>query len=468
MQELSLLELGLGPKGALALPWVGMNPVTLIAKKRDGLAHSPEEIQSLVKGLLDGTLADYQMAAWLMAAWLRGLHPEETLALTNAMLHSGVVLNLPSVKRPKVDKHSTGGVGDKISVCLAPLVAACGVAVPMISGRGLGHTGGTLDKLEAISGYQTRLDNKRFERIVRQVGTSMIGQTDTLAPADRRIYALRDVTATVESIPLITASILSKKLAEGIDALVLDVKVGEGAFMRDITSARALAESLVRVGTLAGKKVTALLTDMNVPIGRTIGNALETREAIDVLRDQGPADTRELTLLLGAEMLCSAGVAKSEARARLQLERALASGAAFECFVKMVAAHGGDVRQVEHAEKLPTTKQRVAVPAGASGWVKACNPRALAWVAVDMGAGRTRADQAIDPAVGIELVRVVGERVERGEPLAFLHVHRAGHAKPLLERVAQAFSIGTKKPAPRPLLLERIEAGKPRRTKRSA
>jgi pyrimidine-nucleoside phosphorylase len=445
-----------------------MNPVTLIAKKRDGLVHSPDEIEFLVNGLLDGTIADYQMAAWLMAAWLRGLRPEETLALTHAMLNSGVVLRLPSVNAPKVDKHSTGGVGDKISICLAPLVAACGVAVPMISGRGLGHTGGTLDKLEAISGYQTRLENKRFERIVREVGTSMIGQTDTLAPADRRIYALRDVTATVESVPLITASILSKKLAEGIDGLVLDVKVGEGAFMRDLPSARTLAESLVRVGTMAGKRVSALLTDMDVPIGRTIGNALETREAIEVLRNQGPNDTRELTLLLGAEMLRVARVEKTETAARAKLERALADGTAFERFAKMVAAHGGDRAVVEHPEKLPRTKQRVAVTAPSSGWLQRCSPRALAWVAVEMGAGRTRADQSIDSAVGIELTRVVGERVERGEPLAYLHVRRTSDAKVFLERVARAFVVGRKQPAARPLVLERIEGPRPRRTKHPA
>jgi pyrimidine-nucleoside phosphorylase len=445
-----------------------MNPVTLIAKKRDGLVHSPEEIEALVSGLLDGRLADYQMSAWLMAAWLRGLDSGETLALTNAMLNSGVVLRLPSVKAPKVDKHSTGGVGDKISICLAPLVAACGVAVPMIAGRGLGHTGGTLDKLEAISGYQTRLDDKRFERIVRQVGTSIIGQTDTLAPADRRIYALRDVTATVESVPLITASILSKKLAEGIDGLVLDVKVGEGAFMRDLASAETLAKSLVRVGRLAGKRVSALLTDMGVPIGRTIGNALETREAIDVLRDAGPADTRELTLLLGTEMLRMAGVAKTDGAARARLERALGDGTAFECFAQMVAAHGGNVKQVEHPEKLPTAKQRVAIPAIRSGWVEQANPRTLAWIALEMGAGRRRAEDAIDPAVGIELLRVAGERVERGEPLAFLHVHRVQAAKPFVERVAQAFTVSRKKPSPRPLVLARIDGGQRRRTKRSA
>lgn len=444
-----------------------MNPVTLIAKKRDGLVHTPEEIQSLVKGLLDGSLADYQMSAWLMAAFLRGLEAEETLALTNAMLHSGSVLKLPSVKAPKIDKHSTGGVGDKISICLAPLVAACGVAVPMIAGRGLGHTGGTLDKLEAISGYKTNLEAKRFERVVREVGAAIIGQTDTLAPADRRIYALRDVTATVESVPLITASILSKKLAEGIDGLVLDVKVGEGAFMRDLTAARALAHSLVRVGSLANKRVTALLTDMSVPIGRTIGNALETREAIEILNDRGPADTRELTLLLGAEMLRLAGVAKTETAARTRLERALKDGSALECFVKLVEAQGGDVRLVRDPSRLPTTKQRVAIPAAHSGWVRQCNPRALAWVAVEMGAGRTRAEDAVDPAVGIELARVVGERVERGEPLAFLHVHRKGKALPFLERVAQAFTVGPKPPPARQLLIERIDAGKRRQAKRN-
>jgi pyrimidine-nucleoside phosphorylase len=447
---------------------LGMNPVALIAKKRDGFAHSTEEIEFLVQSLLDGSLADYQMSAWLMAAWLRGLDAEETLALTRSMLHSGSVLTLPSVTAPKVDKHSTGGVGDKISICLAPLVAACGVAVPMISGRGLGHTGGTLDKLEAIDGYQTRLDAKKFERIVKRIGTSMIGQTDALAPADRRIYALRDVTATVESVPLITASILSKKLAEGIDALVLDVKVGEGAFMRDLESARVLARSLVDVGTAAGKRVSALLTDMNVPIGRSIGNALETREAIDVLRNAGPADTRELTLMLGAEMLCVAGTVKTETEARAQLERALADGSAFERFVKMVVSHGGSARQVQDPSTLPCTKQRVAVPALASGWVTACNPRSLAWVAVEMGAGRTRAEDRIDPAVGIELAVTAGERVQRGEPLAYLHVHKQADARPFMQRVTQAFSVKSKRPPARPLLLERVSAlHQPTKTKRN-
>lgn len=444
-----------------------MTPVALIAKKRDGGTHSSSEIEQIVKGLLDGSIADYQMSAWLMAAWLRGLDANETLALTNAMLHSGVVLALPSVDLPKIDKHSTGGVGDKISLCLAPLVATCGVAVPMIAGRGLGHTGGTLDKLEAISGYQTRLDNKAFERVVRKVGCSIIGQTDALAPADRRIYALRDVTATVESVPLITASILSKKLAEGIDGLVLDVKVGSGAFMPDLASARALADSLVKVGTRAGKRVTALLTDMNAPIGLTIGNALETREAIEVLRNGGPPDTRELTLLLGVEMLRSAGVAKSESAARNRLDRALSAGTAYDRFLKMVEAQGGDVHQITDTTRLPTTRQRVAVNAACSGWIRRCDPRALAWIALEMGAGRTRAEDPIDPAVGIELAHVVGQRVERGDPLAFLHVHRKGNALRFIERVAGAFEIGPKPPPARPPVLARLAGARASRKEKT-
>lgn len=440
-----------------------MNPVTLIAKKRDRQELTSAEIEGLVQGLLSGKVTDYQMSAWLMAAWLNGLSPEETLALTNAMLHSGKVLTLPSVKGPKIDKHSTGGVGDKISICLAPLVAAAGVYVPMVSGRGLGHTGGTLDKLEAISGYQTRLDSKQYERIVRTVGTSMIGQTDEVAPADRRIYALRDVTATVESVPLITASILSKKLAEGIDGLVLDVKVGQGAFMPTLKAARELAQSLVRVGTLAGKRVTALLTDMNVPIGRTIGNALETREAIEILQNAGPSDTRELTLLLGAEMLLLAKVEKTAAAARSRLQKALANGSALEVFRRMVKAHGGDITQIDDVAKLPRTKQRVAVNAPRTGYVHAIDPRALAWVAVEMGAGRMRADQAIDPAVGIELNCTVGDAVGEGEPLAYLHVHDRRRAKPFEARVRDAFVITPRRPKPRKLLLERIEGDRPKK-----
>ncbi len=428
----------------------------MIRSKRDGGAHSAAEIRDFIQQFQAGAVADYQMSAWLMAVFLRGMTDAETVALTHAMLHSGRVLRLPSVAAVKVDKHSTGGVGDKISICLAPLVAACGVAVPMISGRGLGHTGGTLDKLQAIPGYRVELTARRFERVVHDVGASMIGQSAELAPADRRIYALRDVTASVECIPLIVASILSKKLAEGIDGLVLDVKVGKGAFMKDLKSARRLAQALVRVGSAAGKRVVALLTAMDSPIGRTIGNGLETREAIEILRNAGPADTRELTLTLGAEMLLLGKVERRLPSARLRLERALADGSALDCFMRMVKAHGGDLRFVEHPERLAHAKAKVPVLAQHSGYLSECDAYALGMSGIALGAGRTRADQAVDPSAGIELCAQRGERITRGQPLALIHARTQSLAQSEARRVAQAFRIGSTKPRARSIVLERI------------
>ena len=433
-----------------------MNPVEMIRTKRDGGTHAAGDIGAFIEQFVAGSVADYQMAAWLMAAFLRGLDDRETVALTFAMLHSGKVLRLPSVKAVKVDKHSTGGVGDKISICLAPLVAACGVAVPMISGRGLGHTGGTLDKLEAIPGYLVQLEPKKFERIVREVGVSMIGQSAELAPADRRIYALRDVTATVESIPLIVASILSKKLAEGIDGLVLDVKVGRGAFMKDLKSARALASALVRVGKSAGKSVVALLTDMSAPIGRSIGNGLETREAIAILQNSGPADTRELTLTLGAEMLLLGKAERSLPAARARLERALADGSAFERFLRMVKAHGGDTRFVEHPERLAAAKAKLEVRAPRSGYISDCDAFALGLSGVALGAGRTRADLAVDPHAGIELFAQRGDRVTRDQPIAVIHARTKALAQSEAQRVTAAFKISPQKPKPKRVVLDRI------------
>ncbi len=440
-----------------------INPVAMIRSKRDGEAHSAADIAGFIEQYTAGAVADYQMSAWLMAAFLQGLDESETHALTLAMLQSGKVLHLPSVKAVKVDKHSTGGVGDKISICLAPLVAACGVAVPMISGRGLGHTGGTLDKLEAIPGYRVGLDAKKFERTVREIGVSMIGQTRELAPADRRIYALRDVTATVESIPLIVASILSKKLAEGIDGLVLDVKVGRGAFMKDLKAARALAEALVSVGTRAKKRVVALLTDMSEPIGCSIGNALETREAIEVLRNGGPSDSRELTLTLGAEMLVLGRAERTLSQARLRLERALSDGSAFERFVRMVRAHGGDTRTVEHPERLPTARAKLEVLATKSGYVASCDAYALGLSSVALGAGRTRADQAVDPSAGLELLAKRGDPVKCGEPIARIHARSKGLAESEVSRVQSAFTVAQKKPKPTSIVLERVEAERSRR-----
>src|SRR5580704_11975475 len=340
---------------AMASPAMPAAPPTLveiIAAKRDGAPGDPAAIERLVAAMMTGELADYQLAAWLMAVFFRGLTDAETVALTDAMLRSGQVLDLSRIPGVKVDKHSTGGVGDKVSICLAPLVAACGVPVPMVCGRGLGHTGGTVDKLEAIAGFRAQLDASAFASIVERVGCCMIGQTSEIAPADKRMYALRDVTATVECIPLIVASILSKKLAEGIDGLVLDVKVGRGAFRKDERAARALARSLVRGRALAGKRVVALLTDMESPLGAAVGNAIETREALDVLAGGGPADLVECTMRLGAEMLVLGGRATSEAEARARLAAAIASGEAARTAERMIQAQGGDPRVVGDRSRL--------------------------------------------------------------------------------------------------------------------
>jgi pyrimidine-nucleoside phosphorylase len=431
--------------------------VEIIASKRDGERISNSEIKRLVDGLMTGDLADYQMAAWLMAVFFRGLDDAETIALTDAMLRSGRVLDLSSVAGIKIDKHSTGGVGDKVSIALAPLVAACGVPVPMVSGRGLGHTGGTLDKLEAIPGFRTGLSADEFVRIVREVGCCMIGQTSEIAPADKRIYALRDVTATVECIPLIVASILSKKLAEGIDGLVLDVKVGRGAFMKDESAALALARALVRVGTRAGKRVVALLTDMDAPLGSAVGNALETREAFEVLAGGGPADLVECTMRLGAEMLVMGGQATGEKEARARLAEAVASGTAIRTAERMIEEQGGDPRVVTDRSRLDVAPEEIVVQAPSDGFVVQADALAIGLAAVAMGAGRTRADQAVDHGVGIIVMKKPRARVTRGEPLARLRVRSTQQAEPIAARVRGAFVLGEVAPPSRPLLLQRVD-----------
>jgi pyrimidine-nucleoside phosphorylase len=433
--------------------------VEIIAAKRDGRRLEPDEIARLVSALSSGELADYQMTAWLMAVYFRGLDESETEALTLAMLRSGAVLDLSRIGGIKVDKHSTGGVGDKVSLALAPLVAACGVPVPMVSGRGLGHTGGTLDKLEAIPGFRIHLSPADFTRIVADVGCCMIGQTGEIAPADKRIYALRDVTATVECIPLIVASILSKKLAEGIDALVLDVKVGRGAFMKTEADARALADAIVQVGTRAGKRVSALLTDMESPLGATVGNAIETREAMAVLAgDAGPAaaDLVECTLSLGAEMLLLGGRAATLAEARAKLGAAIASGAAARTAERMIEAQGGDPRVVGDRSRLALAPEEVVVLAPREGFVTGIDAMEIGLASVAMGAGRTRVDQAIDHGVGIEIVAKPGTRVGSGAPLARLIVRRQADAAAIVERVRSAFELDENPPAMRPLVLDRI------------
>ncbi len=428
----------------------------LIARKRDGGALSEAEIQSVVTGFVRGDVADYQMSALAMAVYFKGMTAEETTVLTLAMRDSGRVVDTKSVRARKVDKHSTGGVGDKVSLCLAPLVAACGVAVPMVSGRGLGHTGGTLDKLESIPGFSVSMSVDAFVQQVKDIGCALIGQTDDIAPADKKLYALRDVTATVESIPLITASILSKKLAEGIDGLVLDVKVGRGAFMKTEADARALAQSLVRVGALAGKEVTAFLTSMEAPLGRTIGNALEAREAIEVLHGKGPADLREITLVLGAEMLLMGRVAKNDRDARRKLEAAIQDRSGVRVLRQIVDAQGGDPRCVEDPSRIPRSARVVQVLATKRGVVQKIDALALGQLGVAMGAGRTRVDQAVDPLVGIVMHRQVGEKIAIGEPICELHLSKTHDEKVLGERALAAFHVGSANVQPGPLVIDII------------
>ena len=437
-----------------------MRPYEVIHAKRDGRPIPAAELAALVDGFTRGEVPDYQMAAFCMAVFFRGMDAEEVSALTEAMLRSGDVLDLSDVPGAKVDKHSTGGVGDKVSLALAPLVAACGVRVPMISGRGLGHTGGTLDKLEAIPGFRTDLPPDRFRALVREVGACLVGQTARLAPADRRLYALRDVTATVESIPLIAASIMSKKLAEGIDALALDVKVGPGAFMKRTEDARALARTLAGIGRAAGKRVTALLTDMSQPLGRAVGNALEVLEAVELLRGAGPPDLREVTVALGAEMLCLGGAAPDRPAARRAVEAAIADGRGLAKLEEIVRAQGGDPAFLRDPARLPRAPRLFEVPAPAAGFVRGIDAEAIGLAAVALGAGRARVEDRVDPAVGIVVRRRIGDRVERGEPLCTVHEGDRGEPRErVAARLAGAFRIGAEPAAPPPLVLERIETG---------
>jgi pyrimidine-nucleoside phosphorylase len=424
--------------------------------KRDGKGLSGEEIRALIDGFVRGEVPDYQMTAFAMAVFFRGMTREETVALTLAMRDSGVVVDLSEIAGRKVDKHSTGGVGDKVSLCLAPMVAACGVYVPMVSGRGLGHTGGTLDKLEAIPGFSVNLSIERFRELVRDVGTCMIGQTRELAPADKRLYSLRDVTATVESIPLIVASILSKKLAEGIDGLVLDVKVGSGAFMKTHDDARRLATALVEVAQGAGKSCCAWLTRMDRPLGRTVGNALETIEAFDVLHGRGPDDLTEVTLALGASMLVMGGAAASDDEGREKLQAAVRSGKAAEVARRMVAAQGGDPRAVDDPAVFGKAPLVVPVKAPRGGFITAIETHAVGVAGVLLGAGRTRAEDAIDPAVGFVFEHNVGSAVTAGEVVATVHARDEKSAEAAVARLMGAITVGDEAPAAVPLLHERI------------
>ena len=436
-------------------------PQEIIRKKRDGGTLGAEEIAFFVRGLTDGSIGDAQVAAFAMAVFFRDMSAEETVALTRAMRDSGSVLDWPGVHAPILDKHSTGGVGDKVSLILAPILAACGGAVPMLSGRGLGHTGGTVDKLESIPGYTTAPDPALLLRVVQEAGCAVVGQTADLAPADRRLYAIRDVTATVESIPLITSSILSKKVAAGPEALVMDVKVGSGAFMRDLDHARTLARSIARVAEGAGLPCAALVTDMNQCLGTTAGNALEVRESISALRGE-PADARllEVTLALAAELLALGGLAPTVPAGRNLAAQALASGRAAERFALMVRGLGGPADLLEHPERhLPAAPVTVPVQAPASGHVAAIEARELGLAVVALGGGRTDHAAAIDHSVGLSDVLGPGAPVTPDRPLALVHARSGDAAALAAARIAAAYTIAPTAPPPAPTIIERLVAG---------
>jgi pyrimidine-nucleoside phosphorylase len=418
-----------------------MIPTDLLRRKRDGEQLSDDDIAGFLAAYTRGEVPDYQMAAMAMAIFFRGLDARELGAWTKAMLHSGDVLDLSDIPGLKVDKHSTGGVGDKVSLHLAPMVAACGVAVPMISGRALGHTGGTLDKLESIPGFRVNLTMAEYRAELETIGLSLIGQTAELAPSDKKLYALRDVTATVECIPLICGSILAKKLAEGIDVLVLDVKFGRGAFMKEKAQARELAQALVSVATAMGKPTRAILTAMEQPLGRAVGNALEVAESIECLKGRGPADTMEVTYALAEQMLVLAGVARTATEARAALAHSIASGAALEKFRAMITAQGGDARVVDEPARLPQAKFKVALAATRAGFVHDVDAMGVALAALRLGAGRVKAADGVDHAVGFSELVKVGEPVAAGATLGVIHANDAEALAAAQVMLAQAIRV---------------------------
>ncbi len=433
-----------------------MRAVDVIRKKRDGLPLDRSEIEAFVAGATSGAWPDYQTAALLMAVVLRGLSAEETAWLTGAMVRSGERLDLSDVPGPKVDKHSTGGVGDKTSLVLAPLVAACGGVVPMMSGRGLGHTGGTLDKLEAIPGFRVGLSLGEFRAALKKVGCAIVGQTAEVAPADKKLYALRDVTATVESVPLITASIMSKKIAEGTEALVLDVKCGRGAFMKTRDQARELAQSLVATGNANGVRTQALLTAMDAPLGRAVGNAVEVAECVETLKGKGPKDLEELSVALAARMLVLAGLADDAVEAGRKVYDALGSGRGLDKFREMVVQQGGDPRAVDDPRRLPRAPHVHLIAADRSGYVADLDAERVGRATTVLGAGRSRAEDAVDHAVGALVHAAPGSKVVAGAPVLELLYRDASKLGAALELLRGAIVIADEPPAPAPLILETV------------
>ncbi len=425
----------------------------IIAHKRDGQTLSSEEIEFFISGYAQGSIPDYQMAALLMAIYLNGMSWEEVVHLTKTMVHTGQVLDLSAIPGITVDKHSTGGVGDKVSLVVAPLVAAAGVPVPMLSGRGLGHTGGTLDKLESIPGFRTSLDPGEFVANVTHVGLSIMGQSQHIAPADGKLYALRDVTATVSSLPLIASSIMSKKLAAGPQALVFDVKVGRGAVFADLPKARELARMLNRIARAMGRRAVALLTDMDQPLGWSVGNAVEVAEALTCLRGDGPQDVLEVSLALGEQMLILGGQANQPAEAQKKLNEALRSGEGVEKFRAMVLQQGGDPRVVDNPCLLPQARMTLEVKSPGDGYIGAIDAQAVGRACVQLGAGRATLDDRVDPSVGIRFTKKVGDAVCEDEVVAYVLTNSEDRGRVAADAVRKALGILNHPPSPRPLII---------------
>ncbi len=434
-----------------------MNPTEIILKKRGGGKLSREELQFIVNGYINGTIPDYQMSAFLMAVYFQKMDFEETTTLTDIMLRSGSIVKLSRIGGVKIDKHSTGGVGDKVSLILAPMVAACGVPVPMISGRGLGHTGGTLDKLESIPGFRSSLSLPEFEAVLAEVGVAMIGQTGEIAPADKKMYALRDVTGTVECTPLIASSIMSKKLAEGIDALVLDVKTGRGAFMRTREDAMELANTLIAVGEQFGKRTVGFLTDMSQPIGYAIGNWNEVVECIDCMKGKDVPDLMKLTYVLGGAMVHLGGKSKSVEEGMALCREAVQTGRAFRKFREMVGRQGGDATFIDHPDKYPRSKIVVEVRSSSAGYVGSIDALECGFASLTLGAGRTKVDDAIDPKAGILLKKKVGDHVENNDILAVLSTDKNNIVESVRQRVQKSFVVSAQRTAPLPIVIALLD-----------
>lgn len=433
-----------------------MRMYDLILKKKQGGELSTDEIRYMIEGFTEGSIPDYQMSAMTMAICFRGMTPRETVDLTLAMRDSGDVLDLSGIKGVKVDKHSTGGVGDKTSLALTPIIAALGVPVAKMSGRGLGHTGGTIDKLECFDGFTTALSEEQFAENVNTIGIAIAGQTANLAPADKKLYALRDVTATVDQMSLIASSIMSKKLASGSDAIVLDVKTGNGAFMKKLEDSRALAKEMVSIGTMAGKKTVAVITDMDQPLGRAVGNSLEVREAIDTLRGEGPADFKEVVFALGSQMLMLAGRAADEKEARALMEGVIEDGSALDKFAQFVRAQGGDAAPVYDTSLLPVAEKTLAVTAKESGYVHRILAEDIGIACMTLGGGRETKESAIDLSVGIILEKKNGDAVSDGEVLATIYGNDDAKMQAAYEKIAHAYEIAKEPAAFVPVVREYI------------